>query len=291
MLLSLPDFEYVTCRTLKEACSRLADSNGGAKVYAGGTDMLVRMKHRMSIPSTLINIKGIPGLQYIREESAGGLRIGALTTMRELANSPLMMRKYSPLAKAAAVLGTPQIRALATLGGNLGNASPAAESAPALLVLEASVRMTGPRGERVVPLESFFTGPGKSVLLPDEILVGVQIPDPPPGARGVHLKYGSRKVDVATAGVSILAQLDGDRFEEVRIALNSVGPIPFRAKNAERILKGKTLGPDKKTLIEEAARAASEECSPIEDIRGNVARRRELVEILVRDAVRYVLAA
>lgn len=287
MLLNLPDFEYVSCRTLEEAYSRLADSNGGAKVYAGGTDLLVRMKHRGFLPRTLVNIKGISGLAYIREE-AGGLRVGALTTMREIANSPLVQRKYSSLGKAAGVLGTPQIRALATLGGNLGNASPAAESAPALLVLEASVRIAGPRGERMVPLESFFTGPGKSVLLPDEILVEVQIPEPPPRARSVHLKYGSRKVDVATAGASVLVQLYQGRFEEARIALSSVGPIPFRASGAERLLKGEM--PGKKGLIEEVARAASRESSPIEDIRGDVARRRELVEVLVRDAIRCVTA-
>ena len=290
MLLTLPDFEYVSCRSLADACSCLSGSNGEAKVYAGGTDMLVSMKHRNMLPRTLVNIKCIPGLDYIQLDQDGGLRIGALTTMRSIANSSLVRKEFSALGKAADVLGTPQIRALATLGGNLGNASPAAECAPSLLVFEANAKITSSRGDRVVPIRSFFTGPGKSVLGPDEILTEVQVPGPPAHSRSIHLKYSSRKVDVAVAGVSMLIRLDGRRCEDVRIALNSVGPFPFRAKQAESVLRGEMLGLENHDLIERTARAASEESSPIDDLRGSSAHRRKLVEILVRDAIHYLLS-
>lgn len=290
MLLNLPHFEYFSCQTVQEACSLLSSCKGEARVFAGGTDLLVKMKQRRLTPRYLVNIKKIPGLDYIRYDENDGVRIGALATVESLARSSVIMQEFSVLGQAAGVLGTPHVRALATLGGNLCNASPAAECAPALLTLEATGKIVGPQGERVVPLNLFFEGPSKSVLLTDEILTEIRIPKLPPHTSGVHLKYGSRRVDIAIVGVSILMTLDGQKCRDAKIALSSVGPTPFRAKRAEAVLKGETLGPDNKDAVEQAARTASDESIPIDDLRGRADYRKQLVEMVVRDGIQRLIS-
>lgn len=284
MLLNLPEFEYLSCETVEEACSLLSASNGDARVFAGGTDMLVKMKLRRATPRKLINIKKIRSLDYIDYDEADGLRIGALTTVDSLARSTVVMRQFPVLGQAAGVLGTPHIRNLATLGGNLCNASPAAECAPALITMGAEARLSGLKGERMVPLEEFFTGPGRSVVLSDELLTEIRIPRLPAETSGVHLKYGSRRVDVAVAGVSVLVTFDGEQCTDVKIVLSSVGPTPLRAKEAESIIRGEVLNEKKKELIDRAARAASAGSRPIDDIRGSAGERRDIIESLVREA-------
>jgi CO/xanthine dehydrogenase FAD-binding subunit len=285
MLLNLPEFEYVSCETVEEACSLLSAHSGQALLLAGGTDVLVKMKQRRVVPKKLINIKTIPGLDYILYDEAQGLRIGALATVDSLTRSSLVMRRFGVLGQAANVLGTPHVRNLATLGGNICNASPAAECAPALLTLEAKVRISGLQGERVVPLEAFFTGPGKCVLREDEILTGIEIPNAPNGSVGVHMKHGSRRVDIAVVGVTILMTFEGSLCLDARIALSAVGPTPFRAKEAEDILKGEMVTEKDSALIQAAAREAAAESSPIDDIRGRANDRRALVETLVREGI------
>jgi carbon-monoxide dehydrogenase medium subunit len=289
MLLNLPEFDYYSCTSVREACSLLSESKGEARVFAGGTDMLVKMKHRKMVPRSLINIKRIQNLDYIRYDEESGLRIGALATVESLTNSSVVMKKFAVLGEAASMLGTPHVRSLATLGGNLCNASPAAECAPALLAIGAKVRIAGLAGERVVPLESFFTGPGETVLGPDEILTEIQVPNLPPRTGGVHLKYGSRRVDVAVAGVSILMTVDGPRCEDVKIALSAVGPTPFRAKTAEAVLRGEVLREDKGDLVAKAAETAASETSPIDDIRGKADYRRYLIGVMVADGVNRLI--
>ncbi len=290
MLLGLPSFEYFTCKTTEEACARLFAFQGEARVFAGGTDLMVKMKHRRAMPRNLVNIKKIPGLDYITYDENGGLRIGALTTIRNLSLSSLIMKKFTVLGEAASVLGTPHVRCLATIGGNLCNASPAAECAPALLVLGAQVKLTGSKGERVVPLETFFTGPGETVLSADEILTEIQIPPLAPRTGGVHLKHGSRRVDVAVAGVSVLMTVDGQFCRDVKIAMSAVGPTPLRARKAEGLLRGRILNAEKSDLVARAAGTAAEESSPIDDIRGKADYRRHLVEVMVRDGVNRLIS-
>jgi carbon-monoxide dehydrogenase medium subunit len=290
MLLGLPRFEYVSCKTVEEACSLLSGPDGEALAFAGGTDLLVKMKHRKITPHALVNIKSIPNLDYIRYDENDGLRIGALARVESIANSFAVMTKFPVLAEAASVLGTPHVRTLATLGGNLCNASPAAECAPALLVMDASVKIAGLKGERIVSLESFFTGPGKSVIRAGELLTEIQVPALPPLSGGVHLKYGSRRVDIAVAGVSILMTAHGRQCREVKIALGAVGPTPFRAKKAEAILRGEMLNADRGDLIIEAAKTASQESSPIDDMRGRADYRRDLVRVMVADGLRQLIA-
>jgi carbon-monoxide dehydrogenase medium subunit len=194
MLLGLPNFKFLSCNTVEEACTLLSTLDGEAQVFAGGTDLLVKMKHRKITPRKLSQYQKNSNLDYIHYDEKDGLRIGALATVESLTNSSVVMKKFPVLGEAASVLGTPHIRALATLGGNLCNASPAAECAPALVVMGAKVKIAGPKGERVVPLESFFKGPGKTAIKPGEILTEIQVPGLPPRTSGVHLKYGSRRV-------------------------------------------------------------------------------------------------
>lgn len=290
MLTNLPSFDFFPCKTVEEACSLLSTYGGEAKVFAGGTDLLVKMKHRMITPRKLVNIKKIPNLDSIQYDENEGLKIGALAKIESLTHSSIVMKRFPVLGEAASVLGTPHVRALATLGGNLCNASPAAECAPALLVMGAKVKIAGSRHEKVVPLESFFVGPGKTVLKTGEILTEIQVPEPPPNTGGMHVKYGSRRVDIAVAGVSILMTVDGQQCQDVKIALSAVGPTPFRAKKAEAVLRGEVLSVEKGDLISKAAKMASQESSPIDDIRGKADYRRHLVEVMVADGVRRLVS-
>ncbi|MDP2643406.1 MAG: xanthine dehydrogenase family protein subunit M [Desulfobacterales bacterium] len=290
MLLSLPKFEYVSCNTIEEACALLSSHQGKAQVMAGGTDLLVKMKHRKVLPDCLINIKRIPQIDYIRYDALKEVRIGTLATIQTLRNSPVIMKNFSILNQAAKVLGTTHVRNLATLGGNLCNASPASECAGPLLALSATVKIMGPQGERRVPVEEFFVQPGKSVLKHDEILTEIQIPKPPPHSGGVHLKYSTRRVDVCIVSASVLLTLDGPKCQDVRISLGAVGPIPFRAKKAENILKGQPLVGDAESVIAKAAQAASDESFPIDDFRGAADFRKELVKRLVAEGIQGAIA-
>ncbi len=289
MLLGLPKFDYVATKTVEEACSFLAAHPGEAQVLAGGTDLLVKMKHKKMLPSYLVNIKDIPHLNDICYDEGTGARIGALTTIQAIRRSPLIMKKFPVLSQAAGVLGTAHVRNLATLGGNLCNASPASECAAPLLILEARARIVGLKGERTVPLEAFFLKPGKSVLEQDELLTEIEIPNLPLRMEGVHLKYGTRRVDVAIVGMSLVLGLDGDTCRDIRIALSSVGPTPFRARKAEQVLRGQKLGGVVEDLLTRTAQAAAEESVPINDLRGTADYRKELVRSLVRQGLECAL--
>ncbi len=287
MLMLLPKFEIFNCETIEEACSLLSKYKDGARVLSGGTDLIVKMKHKLVTPDYLVNIKRVPGLDTIRQDKENGLTIGALTTLQAVKNSPIIKGDFAALYDASSVLGTRQVRNLATIGGNLCNASPAAECAPALLTLEAKVRIIGEKGYRTVELKDFFTGPGKTVLDYDEILTDIQIPEPPENTGGVYLKHSTRRIDVAMVGVAVVVQMDENRFEDIRIALGAVGPSPFRAEKAEEVLRRKEFTDE---LALKAARVASEESLPIDDIRGNSDYRKEMVETLVKQAIDGAIA-
>jgi carbon-monoxide dehydrogenase medium subunit len=282
MLMTLPKFEYFSCKTLGEASALLSKYRGEAKVLAGGTDLLIKMKHKRAIPRYLVNIKRVPDLGTIRHDPEEGLRIGALTTIQAVRNAAIIKKRFTVLHEAACVLGTRQIRNLATLGGNLCNASPAAECAPALLTLDASARITGPDGERTVPLEAFFIGPDRSALQGDEILAEIQVPNPPLNAHGTYIKHSTRRIDVAIVGVAVVLTMEGDVCQDIRLALGAVGPTPMRAKKAEDALRGQRLGGE---ILEKAARIASEESLPIDDLRGEADYRAKMVEALVKEGI------
>jgi aerobic carbon-monoxide dehydrogenase medium subunit len=279
-------------RSVEETCALLSEHGQHAQIVAGGTDLFVKMKQRRLVPSVLINIKRISGLDQIRWDADEGLHIGPLTTIQAIRESTLIAERFPVLSEAAGVLGTEQVRNLGTLGGNLGNASPSAEFAPPLLILDASVRCLGPSGERVVPLDGFFVGPGKSALEADEVITDIQVPNPPDHAQLVYLKHSLRRMDVAMAAAAVFVSLDGDICRDVRIALGAVAPTVFRARGAERALIGKRLTGDSKEseLLEEVAQLAVGEARPIDDIRGYAAYRRKVIAMLVRHGLEHVIA-
>ena len=259
-----------------------------ARVIAGGTDLLIALKEHAERPAYVISLASIPGWRYIEYDEAQGLRIGAATTVRSVETSPIVRAKYPVLAVAAGLLASIQIRNLATVAGNICRASPSAEMPPALLVLRATVKLVGSAGDRLVPLEEFFTDPGRTVLQPDELLAEIQVPPPHPQTGAVYIKHSPRRaMDLAVVGVAALVALEGGRCVEARIALGAVAPTPRRAPAAEEILRGRE---PTAVRIEDAARAAAELASPISDLRGTAKYRRQMVHVLTRRALDGALA-
>lgn len=293
MLLGLPEFELLHADTVAAACALLARHGPETRLLAGGTDLFTKMKHRRLVPRRLINIKRIPQLDQIRYDEQDGLSIGPLATVQAIEASPIIAAKFPALSQAARVLGTAQIRNIATLGGNLANGSPSAEFAPALLTLEASVVCVGVEAkQRVIPVAEFFAGPGRTALRADELLVEVRVPNPPAGAQSIYFKHSLRKMDVAIAGAAVLLRLDGDWCQDLRIALGAVGPTPFRARKAEQALIGQRLGSgsDEGALLDEIARLASDESVPIDDFRGYAQYRKKLISMLVGKGLERMIA-
>lgn len=282
----LPQFEYVAPRTVSEACSLLARYRGKARLIAGGTDLLVRMKNGEVAPQYLVGLNGIAGLNHIRYERGKGLRLGALVSLKSLATSPVVKERCSFLAGAAGMMATPQVRNLGTLGGNLCNAAPSADTAPPLIASGATAKILGEQVEREVKLERFFTGPGKTVLRAGEILTEVVVPLAPAHSGQVYLKLFPRSaVDIAAVGVAVqlVREPRRDVCRDIVIVLGAVAPTPIRAKRAERLVKGKKL---EEGLIQEAAQMALEEARPISDVRASEWYRREMVKVLTVQALR-----
>ena len=275
------EFEYLEPKTIEEAILQLNTYGDKAKVIAGGTDLIVRMKTDRVHPEYLINIARIPALRYLIDDK--GLRIGALTPFQELEKWTLIRDKYTALFEAARSVSRTQIKNMGTVGGNLCNASPAADSAPPLLVLGGKVKLVEGGRERVVPLENFYVGPGKTVLSPKELLVEVQLPESREGTGSAFLKVVRVAADPAKLNVAVAIEREEDLCRDCRIALGSVAPKPFRTIEAEDILKGKRLTLD---LIEKTSQRASEEIQPITDIRSTVEYRREVTKVIVRDALK-----
>lgn len=288
MLGKLPPFDYHQPSTLEEAFALIERFDGNACLLAGGTDLLVAMKERKLNHRALLDIKQIPELRTIRRED-GGLCFGAAVTTRAIAQSSLVKERFPLLSQALKMLGSMQIGNRATLGGNLANASPAADSAPPLLTLEASVKLAGIKGERQVPLEKFFLSPGKTVI-ERELLTEVHVPPAPAQGRGFFYKLGPRGApeDICIVSVALFAVPDAARtsWKEVRIALGAVAPTPIRARHAEEALRGQLIGGKGG---EDAARLAAEkDARPISDIRGSASYRRAMVQLLVGRALEHV---
>jgi aerobic carbon-monoxide dehydrogenase medium subunit len=276
-------FEYFEPKTLDDAVFLLDRGNGKADVLAGGTDLLVEIKERLRAPDTVVNMKKIPGLDRLHYDATQGLRFGALVTAREIETTPLTADNYRGLRQAAREIGSIQIRNRATVAGNICRASPSADTLPPLIADGASVRIFGPDGERLVLLEDFFTGPGKTVLKPNELVTEVTVPAPAPHTGSVYIKHGRRKaMELATVGVAVSLTRDGDTCREIRIVLGAVAPTPIRARRAEAVLRGQKL--DQRT-IDEAADVALGESQPISNVRGSADYRRQMVRVLTRRAV------
>lgn len=283
-------FQFFQPGTLQEALSLLSSSAPKAKVMAGGTDLLVAMKMKKLSPPIVIGLSRIAELAGVSgDSSARSLRIGALASHQEVSSSSLVREKYSSLAQASSLVGSRQVRNLGTLVGNICNASPSAETAPALLTLDALVNIVGPNGARQAPLAKFFLGPGKTVLASDEIVSELIVPEPEPDAVGAYIKLSPRRaMDLAVVGVAVLLRVRDGVCSEARIALGAVAPTPIRVPEAESILGGWAVNDDK--ILNQVADAAMEACRPISDVRGSAEYRREMVGVLVKRAIRNSLA-
>lgn len=277
-------YDYFRPTTLDEAFE-LKRRIDGARFVAGGTDVMVRIKGRVEQPAALISLRGIEALRGV-ELGAGGTRVGAATTIAELLDHAELCERYPGLSQAARLIGSAQIRSVATLGGNLGNASPCADTAPPLLTMEARLELVGPDGSREVGIEELFVGPGQTCLASEELIAALLLPPPNPDARELFQKKRRVAMDLALASVAIRIELDGARCRGARIAAGSVAPTPVRLKAAETALEGEELSDD---TIAAARLAAVEAIAPIDDIRASADYRRQIVGVYVQRGIKRLM--
>ena len=278
-------FQYHAPSSVVEAVKLLDDYGIEATILAGGTDLVPKMKQALIKPLHVVNLKHIPELAGVKEE-ATQIRIGALTRLRDLEQNTIVTEKLPLLNDAIVAIGSVQIRNMATIGGNLCNASPAADSAQALIVLGAYANIVGPLSERSVDLERFFTGPGKTVLGRGELLASITLPYPEEGSRGVFLKLGRTSLDLATVSISVSAKVSKEVIESIRVVMGAVAPTPLRLRNVEQHLIKKKLTVE---VIEEAGRLVSESIKPITDIRSTAEYRRLASKGLALEALTRIL--
>jgi carbon-monoxide dehydrogenase medium subunit len=280
-------FELALPRNIKMCIETLAQRGADAKVVAGGTDLLPQLKNGLLKPACVVDLSRLPPLRRLKGDRQG-LRVGAAVTARELELDAHVRRGYQSLAEGGALVGSVQIRNLATVGGNLCYAAPSADMAPPLLALEAEAVIAGPQGERRVPLASFFLGVRRTVLAHDEVLVELVVPAPGPRSGGNYLRHTPRReLDIAVVGVAAQLTLSNGTCAKARIALAAVAPTPVRATAAEQALEGQPVTPE---AIERAAELAVGAAQPISDQRGSADFRRHLVRVLTRRTLTTALA-
>jgi carbon-monoxide dehydrogenase medium subunit len=275
--------EFYQPTTLQDASRLIKENGSGGRFLAGGTDLVIAMKEKGLVPKYIVDLKRIAGLTGIREIADGAIALGALTTMREIEISPLINRKYPFLAQSAAEVGSIQIRNRATVGGNMANATPSADVAPALIALNARVKIVDSDGERVLALEDFFRGPGQTVMSSDEILTEITIPKSGETLVGDYIKFSPREMmDLAYVGIAVAYSRDGGKCTGVRIVLGAVAPTPIRARKAEALLEGQELT---EALAERAGAIAATEAKPISDVRSTADYRRAMVAAMTKRAL------
>lgn len=279
-------FEYSAPKSLSEAIALLQQYGPDAKILAGGQSLIPLMKLRMAAPGHLIDVNGISELSYIREDD-GYLAIGALTREADLDSSALIRDRYPIVADTAGVIGDPLVRNMATVGGNLAHADPANDHPATMLALGSDLVAVGPNGTRTIPIADFFTGLFTTALAPDEILTEIRIPAPPAGSGGAYLKVERKVGDFAAAAVAVQLTLDGGFCKRIGIGLTNVGAVPIKAAKAEAALRGKMVD---ESSIKEAARIASEEAEPSDDLRGSADYKRSLVRVLTARALRRAIS-
>ena len=278
-----PSFEYLRPNTIPEAIAMLQQHGDAAKILSGGQSLIPMMKLRLARPAILIDINRISGLSHIKEEG-GYLKIGGLTREAELEVSPLVRSKYPILADTTHVIADPQVRNLATVGGNLAHGDPANDHPATMIALGAQVVANGPKGERVIPIDNFFVSLFATALKPDEILTEIRVPVPPPRSAGAYLKLERKVGDFATAAVAVQVTLDENgACQKVGMGLTNVGATPIKAGKAEDFLRGKKLDD---AAIAQAAQLAADQAEPSADLRGPVEYKKGLVKELAKRALR-----
>lgn len=275
-------FEYLRPKSVAELVRVLSKYDGKARLLAGGTDLLVMIKQEKVEPEFIVSLKGISNLAYIREQRNRGVKIGAMTLIREIERSDLLQTRYPLLPKASGWIGSPQIRWRATCGGNLCNGAPSADLAPPLICLGTKAVLAG-KAKRTIALEEFFLGPGKVDLRKGEFLKELVIPPLPPKTFGTYLKFTRSAMDIAVVGVAVVASFkSGGECTNLRICLGAVAHTPLRAVEAEKIGAREVWNGE---IIGAMAQMASEESKPIDDVRGTIFLRKALVEVLTRKAL------
>jgi CO/xanthine dehydrogenase FAD-binding subunit len=276
-------FSYEAPTTVADAVKLLAAGGSNARVLCGGTDLLIQMRNAVRKPLVLVDVKLIPEMRQISYDAKTGLRLGAAVPCIEIEESEVMHKHYPGLTEGAHLIGSLQIQSRASIGGNLCNASPAADTSPSLLALGATARIAGPKGTREVAVENFFTGPGANVLQPGELVVEILIPAPAAHSSDRYIRMIPRnEMDIAIVGAGVSVTLDGDKVKAARIALAAVAPTPLLVPKAAESLIGKKL--DEKTATR-AGELASEAASPIDDMRGTAEYRKHVTGVLTRRAL------
>ena len=278
----MKNFDYLEPTSIAEACALLKQHAGEAKVFAGGAHVTILMKQGLYQPKALVNIKKILELKNISFDSTEGLNIGALVTHREIETSSLVKEKLPVLSEAEREIANIRVRNMGTVGGNLASGEPLTDLSQIFIALDGKLNVAGPSGQRTILIEELFLDFYTTSLAEDEIITQVVLPPPPPGSGIDYIRFSSSSaVDKPSAGVAVRVTLDKEAVQVARIVLGCVGPTPVRAKKAEALVIGKILNAD---TIREAAGLASQECSPIGDLRGSEEYKRAIIKTLVRRA-------
>jgi carbon-monoxide dehydrogenase medium subunit len=276
------NFEYLEPTTVAEACALLKQHGGEAKVFAGGSHLTILLKQGLYQPKALVNIKKIPELKGIRFDEKEGLVIGALATHRDLEVSPLVAEKFPVLCEAEREVANIRVRNMGTVGGNLASGEPLTDLSQIFIALDGKLRIIGPAGERILPVEALFLDFYTTSLSDDEIIAQVILPPLPAGSGIEYIRFSSSSVvDKPSVGVAVRLTTDQESVQAARIVLGCVGPTPVRARRAEAVMTGQKPTVE---LIATAGRIASEECSPIGDLRGSETYKRAIVGTLVKRA-------
>jgi len=282
--MNIQRFDYIAADSVKHALAVLAEKGAGARVMAGGTDLMVKMNHGLLQASVLIDIKRIKELEKISFDRQKGLTIGATALLAEVASHPDILAHYPAIADAAEETANVQIRNMGTVAGNLCNAAPSAENAPTLMAMGAEVILESISGERRVSLDQFFTGPGQTCMEPGEIMTRIVVPAPLPQSGTSYKHISARgKVDISAVCVGVMMSVQGKTCKEARIVLGAVAPTPMRATQAEAVINGKKMTDE---IIEKAGSQASNEARPISDVRASAEYRKKMVAVLTRRALK-----
>lgn len=289
--MGLPAFDYLAPQTTEELVEALTRFGDRARVLAGGTDLINWIAERIVTPEVVIDLNGLESVQGMTYEHGKGLRIGAAVKIEDLERSQTVREKYFSLYQAACQIGSPQVRAMVSIGGNSCNASPCADTPPPLVTFGATVALVGKNGRRELLLEEFIRGNRLTAIAPDEFLESFFVPEPPPNSASRYQTIALRaaqEIDVASVAVNLAVDPGSGTVARAKIAMGAVAPVPKRACGAEAILEGKKPSDD---VIGEAAAACSAECQPIDDLRASAEYRRHVIGVLAARALRDALAA
>ena len=283
----LSHFEYRVPETVEEAIELLGSGGAQARLMAGGTDLIMKMKLGAISPGLVISLKKIDGLDEIAFSEKTGLTIGATALLADVASHPDVVRRYPAIAEAARGTANAQVRNMGTVVGNLCNASPAADNAPTLLAMGATVHIQGPGGKRDLPLEQFFKGPGLTALSGAELVTAVSVAAPPEGSGAAYLSLSARgKLDCTAVGAAAAVTMKKDVCEDVRIFIAACGPTPMRAVGAEAVIRGNTVSEE---LLETAGDEAVGDASPITDLRASADYRTKIIAVLTGRAIKAAI--